>query len=200
MLPHENLNPDQVRMMVRYIYSLKPGQAGANLTRGLAGAVTAPTDEQIREGLLEASFTDAGQGAAAPLSGRATVRLRSRRLEAEFAEEKHGLKVLGNFLGAIDHGHYARFDGLNLSNSGSVTLRVASAGQGGKIELRTGSLEGPVVAEVLVHPTGGWEKFVEKTIPLAPVETRGDLYVVFVNPGKGGLMNLDWVQFNPADQ
>jgi cytochrome c len=25
---------------------------------------------------------------------------------------------------------------------------------------------------------------------------RGDVYVVFVNPGKGGLMNLDWVQFD----
>jgi cytochrome c len=25
----------------------------------------------------------------------------------------------------------------------------------------------------------------------------GDVFVVFVNPGKGGLMNLDWIQFDP---
>lgn len=199
MLPHEALNPDQARMMVRWIFALEPGKLGDNLQRGLAGEVTAPQERQMREGLLEAAYTDAGRGSAAPLTARATVKLRSRRLEAEFADAKQGLRVLGNFLGAIDHMHHAMWRSINLTQCASVTFRVASAGQGGMIELRAGQPDGPLVAQLKVEPTGGWEKWIELEAPLRHahgVKPRTDVYVVFVNPGKGGLMNLDWVQFN----
>ena len=198
MLPHEALNPDQVRMMVRYIYGLQPGKAGPHLVRGLVGRITPPDDPKIRAGILEASYTDAGQSPASPLSGRSSLRIRSRRLEAEFAEEKHGLRVLGNVLGAIDHGHYIRFDAINLADSESVTLRVASGGQGGRIELHSGALDGPLLAEAVIEPTGGWENYIEITSPLKTRPPSAPLYVLFVNPGKGGLMNLDWLHFNPV--
>ena len=197
MLPHEALNPDQVRIMVRWIYALEPGKAAANLVRGLNGELKIPKDPRTRTGLLEATYTDAGRPPAGALTGKATVKLRSRRLEAELADEKHGLKVLGNFLGAINDGHYARFAGLNLSDSHSATFRVASAGQGGVIELRAGSFTGELLAAAEVTPTGSWDKWTEVTAPLKPLTNRTDVFVVFVNPGKGGLMNLDWLQFNP---
>ncbi|HXG49224.1 MAG TPA: carbohydrate-binding protein, partial [Methylomirabilota bacterium] len=198
MLPHESLHPDQVRMMVRWVFDLKPGQAGANIIRGLIGQLQPPKDDKLRLGLIEASYADGGRPPAGSLSGRTTIRLRSRRLEAEAAEEKHGPKVLGSFLGAIDHGHYARFANLNLADSASVTFRVASAGAGGRIELRAGAPHGSLLAQVEVAPTGGWEKWTTLEAPLAVPKDRGDVVVVFVNPGRGGLMNLDWVQFNPV--
>lgn len=198
MLPHESLHPDQVRMMVRWVFDLKPGQAGANIIRGLAGELEPPKDDKIRLGLLEAGYADGGRPPAGPLSGKTTIRLRSRRLEAEAAEEKHGPQVLGNFLGAINHGHYARFANLNLADSASVTFRVASAGAGGRIELRAGAPHGSLLAQVEVTATGGWEKWTTLDAPLAAPKDRGDVFVVFVNPGHGGLMNLDWVRFNPA--
>jgi cytochrome c len=197
MLPHELLHADQVRTMVQWIYNLKPGQGGGGLLRGLTGEMKAPADEAVPFGILEASYTDAGRAPAASLSGTATVKLRSRRLEAELADQIHGSKVLGHFLGAIDDGHYARFAGLNLEDSGSVTFRVASAGRGGRIELRSGSTGGDLLAQVEVRPTGGWEKWIELTAPLKPRPGRADVFVVFVNPGQGGLMNLDWLRFNP---
>jgi cytochrome c len=196
MLPHESFNPDQVRMMVRWIYGLEPGKTGAGLIRGLAGEIKVPRDEKLTSAILEANCMDAGRAPAGSLNGKATLQLRSRRLQAELADEKVGPKILGNFLGAIDHGHYVRFAGLSLANSSSVTFRVASAGQGGRIELRTGAASGALLAEVEVKPTGGWDKWVELECPLS-TKPRGDVYAVFVNPGKGGLMNLDWVQFNP---
>lgn len=195
MLPHESLNPDQVRMMVRWIYGLEPGKGSANMLRGLMGEVTAPADQKIQVGLMEASYTDLGHAPAGSLSGKTTVQLRNRRMEAEMADVKSGLRVLGNFLGAIDHGHYARFDRVNLTDSGTVTFRVASAGQGGWIELRAGSLAGTLLAKVEVKPTGGWEKWTELTAPLAETTGRSDVYAIFINPGKGGLMNLDWIEF-----
>ena len=68
---------------------------------------------------------------------------------------------------------------------------------GGTIELRAGSKTGELLASFEVKPTGAWDKWVELEAPLKTPATRGDVYIVFVNPGKGGLMNLDWVQFNP---
>lgn len=203
MLPHEALTTDQVQLMVRWVYGLEPGKNAAGLVRGLEGEVAAPKDDGLRTAILEATYTDMGRGLAAGLSSQATVTLRSPRLQAEAADEKSGLKVLGAYLGAIADGHFARFKQINLRDSSSVTFRVASAGEGGKIELRAGSATGPLLAEVEVKPTGGWEKWVEVQSPLAfPAEAgkrndRPDLYVMFVNPGKSGLMNLDWLQFNP---
>lgn len=198
MLPHESLNPDQVRMMVRWILALQPGKAGAGLVRGLTGELKAPKDDRTRAAVLEATYTDSGRGPAGALTGKASVQLRHRRLEAELADEKSGLKVLGNNLGAIEHGHYARFANVNLRDSARVTARVSSGGPGGKIELRSNSPTGPLLAELGVQPTGGWEKWVELKADLQPAATnRGALYVLFVNPGKGGLMNLDWIQFEP---
>lgn len=199
MLPHESLNPDQVRQMVRWVYALEPGKGGANLTRGLTGTLTAPADDKLRTGVLEAAYTDGGRAPAGPLSGRATVRLRSRRLQAEAADETAGPKILGAHLGAIDHGHRIRFDRVNLADAGSVTLRAASGGAGGRIELHAGAPAGPVVGTIEVPPTGGWEKWVELSTPLdrLAATNRTDLHLVFSNPGRGGLLNLDWIQFNP---
>jgi cytochrome c len=197
MLPHESMNPDQVRMMVRWIYGLEPGKSSANLIRGLTGTMKTPSDPKTRFGWLEATYTDAGHPPAGSLSGKARVQLRSRRLEAELADEKHGLKVLGNFLGAINDGHYAKFSNLNLADSTTATLRVASAGTGGTIELRSASPKGDLLGSVEVTPTGSWDKWIELATPIKPTATRTDLYVVFTNPGKGGLMNLDWIQFSP---
>ena len=102
------------------------------------------------------------------------------------------------FLGAIADGHHVRFASLNLSTSASVTCRVASAGQGGVIEFHAGTPSGALLAKCEVQPTGGWEEFVEVHAPLSPTsEPRTDVVMRFVNPGKGGLMNVDWVQFNP---
>jgi hypothetical protein len=42
---------------------------------------------------------------------------------------------------------------------------------------------------------------VELNSPLAPTASpnkRADVFVLFTNSGKGGLMNLDWLQFNAA--
>jgi cytochrome c len=195
MLPHESLTADQIQLMVRWVYSLEPGKAGAGLVRGLHGKLESPNDAQLRTLILEATYTDAGRAPAASLAGRTTIRLRHPRLEAERADQILGPKVLGPAVGAIDHGHSLRFQTINLTQSTRATVRVASGGVGGALEVRSGSPTGELLARFEVPSTGGWDKWVELTAPLAKTTARSDIILVFQNPGKGGLMNLDWIEF-----
>jgi len=195
MLPHEALTTDQAQLMVRWVFALEAGQTGANFSRGLRGEVKGPADTAARVGWLEAAYTDQGRTPASPLSTRTTVKLRPRRLEAEQAESIRGARVLGGFVGAIEHDGLLRLGFLNLADAGSLTVRVASAGAGGILEVRVGSETGTVLASFDVQPTGGWETWKELTLPL-PATPREEVIVRFQNPGKGGLMNLDWIQFN----
>jgi len=188
---------------VNWIFSLQPGKGAPAMLRGLTGEVIAPNDDSIRTSMLEATYTDAGRPPASPLTSSVAVKLRSRRLEAEQNDGQAGPQTLGGskasgkkFLGAIADGHTVRFASLNLVDSASVTWRIASAGEGGRIELHSGSKTGDLLAAVEVEPTGDWENWIELTAPLKAATARTDLFIVFTNPGKSGLMNLDWIQFN----
>ncbi len=205
MLPHPGHDAAEVTQMVQWIFSLKADQNGLAQTRGLTARLSLPKDRVQPRLLLEATYTDVGRAPAGPLTGHAVITLRQRRLEAEQSDGQAGPQTLSadecsnrQFVGAINHGHTLRFANLNLADTRGVTFRVASAGAGGTIELRAGTADGPVMARVAVQPTGGWNKWVELSAPLAPPEGRTDVFVRFDHPGKGGLMNLDWLNFTQA--
>ena len=103
----------------------------------------------------------------------------------------------GGAVSGIDDGHSIQFGPFSLADSKSVTFRAASGGAGWKIELHAGKPDGELLATVEVAPTGGVDQWKEFTAPLKVPATRGAVFAVFVNPGKTGLMNLEWVQFNP---
>ncbi len=197
MLPHPQHTTDEVTIMLRWVFGLEKGKGGPALARGLTGEVTAPKEDKPGTFVLEATHTDAGRAPAGSLSGKASVTLRSRRREAE-AGEIQGAKNLGNAVGAIDHGHRVKLAGINLADVGGITARVSSGNVGGKIEFHAGSSDGELLGSVEVPNTGGWDKYIELqfALPSSAPRIRTDVYAVFVNPGKGGLMNLDWVQFN----
>jgi cytochrome c len=203
MLPHGQHTADEVHMMVQWIYTLERGKGAPTMLRGLRGQIVAPQkNETTRSCTLDASYTDAGRGAAAPLTGTATIHLRHPCVEAENNDGQSGPQTLGansaggkKMLGAIADGQHVRFANVNLAQMSKVIARVASAGAGGRIELRAGSPHGSLLASLDVTPTGGWETWTELTAPIVARAPRSDLYMCFVNPGKGGLMNVDWLQF-----
>ena len=202
MLAHPQHTEDEVAIMLRWVLALKSGQSGMRVNPGPRGTVEAPADGA---GLtLVASVTDGG-GAAGPagaLTGTATLRIRGRLTEAEAADKVEGPRILdgksaggGKFLGAVDHGHSAVYRAVPLGEVGTIRLRTASAGAGGKIEVRVGGKTGRLLGTLAVPVTGGWEKWQEGTVAVPEGMGTEDVVLVFVNPGKGGLMNLDWVRF-----
>lgn len=209
MIPHSQHTPEEVREMVSWIYSLEP----AGLVRvfhGFVGEIPVTKEEAAKPGhyTLEATYVDRGAGTIPPLVASATLYLRPRRLEAESADEVTGPQKLdsgsasgGKFIGAINHGHFLRFHGVSLDRVKQVTLRVASAGAGGQIELRLDRPDGPLVATADVEVNGAWENWYERTVDvsLAEVKGRHDLFVRFVNPqNQNALMNLDSLYFHTA--
>src|SRR5690606_3666633 len=119
---------------------------------------------------LEASYLDRGFGEVPPLTGGASLMLRGRSLEAEHADEIHGPQTLGSgnasggkFGGAINHNHYLVFRRIQLGQVKGISMRVASAGSGGHIEVRLDKADGDLLARVEVTVNGNWEEFYERT-------------------------------------
>lgn len=202
MLPHEAFTTDQLTLMVRWVYDLEPGKTGADQIRGLHGSVAAPPDADLQEAELEATYLDAGRPPAGSLTARTKIRLRSRRVEAESADERKGPAILeaGNasgrhLLGSIGDGQSVVFRNLNLAEVRRLRCRVSSAGKGGSLEVRTGADASRVLGTFQVTPTGGWEKWVELNQTVEAVPGRQDVTLRFVNPGQSGLFNLDWIEF-----
>jgi len=204
MIPHSQHTLAEVLEMVTWIYSLEP----AGLVRvfsGFVGEVPVLATDLARPGYysLEANYTDRGAGVIPPLATSARLHLRPRLLEAEFGDEVAGPTRLnssrasgGAFLGSINHNHHVRWNSVNLDRVGRLRLRMASAGTGGKVEVRLDSPTGQLLGEVPIEVTGDWEKFYDRFVDVPPKTGRHDLVVRFINPDRpSALMNLDCVEF-----
>ena len=203
MLPHESFTTDQAHLMVQWVLELKPGENGSGLVRGLAGKITPPADTNICAATVEASYTDAGRAPARPLMGKAQLKLRSRRLEAEQADVIAGPKINESgqasgrhLLADIHPSHTVTFSNLELADTASVSCRVASA-TNAVIEFREGSSSGELLAAIEVKPTGGWNQWVELSSPIKALDHRAAVCLAFSGPTTNRLLNLDWIQFNP---
>jgi cytochrome c len=109
--------------------------------------------------------------------------------------------VFMTYATSIRPGSYVKFSQLDLTEVKELRYRVQRQGQGGSIEVRLGSLEGPLVSTVAIpggteaDPKSGWQEVV------APLkETRGlqEVYFVFTNSSgePKNLFNVDWVYFS----
>ena len=123
-------------------------------------------------------------------------------MEAELADEVKGPRVVEvkgasqkKALGGFGADQMVRLGRLNLTGMGSATIRGSLVGGAGKVELRAGGVSGALIGEGELKGTGGADRWAEVEIPVTiPAEARGDVVVIF----RGlGLMNFDWIQFNP---
>lgn len=98
----------------------------------------------------------------------------------------------GKSVGDIDNGDWIAFKPYVLSNAKSLTARVASAGAGGKLEVRAGSPTGRVLGRATVPATGGWDTYEDVTASLSHAPHRTTtLYLVFKGAASGDLYEVD---------
>ncbi|MEV0130275.1 ThuA domain-containing protein [Dactylosporangium sp. NPDC050688] len=143
-------------------------------------------------GVINAQYT--------PVSGAAVQDqhvLQPRTRQAEHYQTMNGVQIAakatahgGNAVGYIENNDWISFPTYNLAGATTFTARVASAGVGGTISVRTDSPTGPVAGTVQVTPTGGWETFVDVTGTISPPSGTHQLYLVFTG-GAGALFDID---------
>ncbi len=204
MIPHSHHTVEEIREMVGWVYSLEPSGL-VRVFPGFVGEIPVSAEETAKTGhyKLEANYVDRGVDGIPALNASAIVYLRPRLVEAESADEISGSQVLGSgnasggkFIGAINHGNFLRFRDVSLQRVRKLTLRIASAGAGGSIEVRLDAPDGPLLASTEIEVNGQWEQFYDRTVDLPETDGRHDVVIRFVHPNQaGGLMNLDFIKF-----
>lgn len=208
MLSHPQHSESEVREMVAWVLALER-DAASIVQKGIAGEITTPGQGDGASGVfvLDATYTDGGGEGVPALVGHSAIHLRSARVEAEHASYRSGTQVLGSatassggFIGAVDHGNWLCFEGVDLAGIASVAFRVSSAGAGGWIELHADAPSGPLVASVEVVPNGAWEDWFVLESSLQDPGGFHDLVVVFSNPDSpSALLNLDQLEFRASN-
>ena len=173
---------------------------------GCTGTLTVPADGEHDSaanifGVFLASYTDKGG-----LTGDSQRILQPRHRQGEhFGTQSGGVQIAthagaegGATAGFIDNNDWISYRPYHLSGATRFTARVASAGAGGTIEVRTGSPTGTLLGTATVANTGGWETYADVTAPLTNVPTGSTpLYLVFKG-GAGNLFDVDAFTFGTA--
>jgi hypothetical protein len=113
-------------------------------------------------------------------------------LEAESADEIDRLTRKGTALGGSSVGAWAKWSNLNFEagyTSVSFTYGVPSPYEGNQLKLRTGSITGPVVAEITTKASAAWETYRTETVDLQPISGVVDLFVTY----EKGATTQNWV-------
>ena len=146
-----------------------------------------------------------------------------RRVEAETMAFSRGVKTeqndeVGVYVSDIHNGDYITLQHVSLAaQPRTFTARVASGLRGGQIEIRTDSLNGPLLGRLEVPATGGWEQWQTLTTdldltvlsPSTPTEgatmrpdlsSPRDLFLVFTGRKGPKLFNFDWWEMRSLEQ
>lgn len=126
-----------------------------------------------------------------------------KRVEAETMAWSKGITTepnaeTGVYVADIHDGDFIKLSNVNFMSGGPKVFgaAVASALRGGMIEVRMDAPDGPVVAELNVPGTGGWENWTYLETP-AKIEVPGvhDIYLMFKGRKGPKLFNFDYWQF-----
>ncbi|MGA3172180.1 MAG: carbohydrate-binding protein [Chthoniobacteraceae bacterium] len=97
----------------------------------------------------------------------------------------------------ISNGSFLGFRHVDLGAGAHLfKARIASAANGGNIEVHLDSPTGPLLATCPVKGTGGWDTWATQTCPITGGAANGmhAVYLVFTG-GSGVLFNLNWFEF-----
>ncbi|MBN2650017.1 MAG: family 43 glycosylhydrolase [Prolixibacteraceae bacterium] len=122
-----------------------------------------------------------------------------KNIEAETIAWSEGLKTSGNsqsgvYVSQINNGDYLIVRSVDFGKGAKTfAARVASASQGGQIEVRLDTPDGKLLGTIDVKNTGSWEKWSTVKGKVKKATGVHDVCLVFKG-SKGELFNFDWWQ------
>lgn len=125
-----------------------------------------------------------------------------RRVEAETIAFSEGVVAVddsdkGVVIGDIHHNDYIKVRNVDLGDVGAkeFSAAVSSRYHGGTIEVRIGTLDGKVIAELHVPYTGEWNNWVVPSTEVSSAKGVHDVYFVFKGKEPQALFLFDYWQF-----
>lgn len=100
-----------------------------------------------------------------------------RIIEAEEADDSSGVSFHDTYITSLDPGDWTLYEDIDLTDVVSIDFGVASATSGTRIQVRTGSPGGTIVAELTVSATGGPLNWSFQTAAVTGTAGVHDLYV-----------------------
>lgn len=104
----------------------------------------------------------------------------------------------GRLLGYLNDGEQVKFENIDFGAGGHKVFRarIASAEEGGEIEIRVDEPDGEKIGVCKVPNTGGWRKWETVTCDLRrKVMGTTDVYLLF-HGGDDYLFNINWIEFS----
>ncbi|KAK2754549.1 hypothetical protein FQN54_006950 [Arachnomyces sp. PD_36] len=123
------------------------------------------------------------------------------RHEAETIAWSVGIETEDSSEGGIDvcsinNGDYIKVKGVAFEDgASSFSAGVASAANGGNIDLHLDSEDGTLIGSCAVTGTGDWQTWTNVTCEVTDATETHDLFFVFTGDGDEDLFNFDWWQF-----
>ncbi len=146
--------------------------------------------------ICEKGFTD--YAPAAPVSAFTQIEAESFSTQSGVQTEtcsEGGLNV-----GFIENGDYVVYNNVDFgSGATSFQARVASATNGGNIEIRLDSVTGPLIGTCEVKGTGDWQTYTDAICSISGVSGKHNLYLKFTGDSEY-LINLNWFKFGNTTQ
>ncbi len=103
----------------------------------------------------------------------------------------------GQDLGYINNGSWVSYGNVLITGADTFTARVASATSGGTMEVRLDSLTGPLVCKLSIKGTGHWQKWVNVSAPISPIQGEHNVYLRFAG-NHPNLFNVQSFSLTPA--
>ncbi|WP_030612648.1 PQQ-dependent sugar dehydrogenase [Streptomyces sclerotialus] len=150
-------------------------------------------------GVFDAEYTDKGANGQPALTTHDQNVTQPKHRQAEHFKTSKGVKAVdhtpahgGKTVGDIHNGDWIGFTPYIVSNATELTARVASAGAGGTLEVRSGKPDGRLLGTAKVPVTGGWETYTDVSTAIAkPPAGTTTLYLVFKGSSTGALYDVD---------
>ncbi|MDQ0115971.1 carbohydrate-binding protein [Paenibacillus harenae] len=123
------------------------------------------------------------------------------KLKAGNFESSSGLSKNenGGFLDGIHNNAYASYKGIDFgTGAAGVTFHVTSGNQGGTVEVKLDSLDGPTAGVIGIPALGDWNNWVDVMSTIDDTVAVGihDVYLIFRGTnGSDYPLNLDWFTF-----
>jgi cytochrome c len=202
MAAHPQLSENDTKQMVEYILSLGEDQGGLPLQG------TYKLKEHGKDGsgfyIVNASYTDKGHEITGPLTGRQTFILRNAKVQAEdfdsFKNVGQQRPVNGDivYVSDIKDGSYISFKGIDLKGINQIVFNVMS--YSGRIEIHSGSVDGPLVGTAEMAGTAPEWPWPWRTVSATVKDPggRNELFFVFRNDTEKSnpfMPGLDWILF-----